>query len=450
MMHSLNFARSLRFLLVASCMVSPAHAASFEDVLIATYQNNPRIKSERQKLEATDESLAQAASGFRPSISAGYERGRQRTDFGESGWSYGDSENQQLTVRQPLFRGGSTIAAYRSAQQRVKSGQHTLSAVEQNVLLEATRAYMEVVANSAILDLARTNVQVLEEQLKAAKTRFDVGEVTRTDVAQAQARLSDAKTSVIAADGQMMAAMAVFERVVGVPPEGIMIAPDSLPELPATREEALERGRAANPELMAIIAAARSSHYDVRTQEGVLLPSVSLVGSMARQKGAGSSGDASFDQDKVGVEVNIPLYQAGAEYSRVRQASATARQRDHEAIDQRLAIDQAVIQGWQELETAIATITTRQDQINAAQVALEGVKQEQEYGSRTVLDVLDAEQELFVARTNLVRAQRDRIVAAYSLAYTLGQLTPIALGLQVAEYNPTEHANDVTWKPIGF
>ena len=229
-----------------------------------------------------------------------------------------------------------------------------------------------------------------------------------------------------------------------------MIAPDSLPELPATREEALERGRAANPELMAIIAAARSSHYDVRTQEGVLLPSVSLVGSMARQKGAGSSGDASFDQDKVGVEVNIPLYQAGAEYSRVRQASATARQRDHEAIDQRLAIDQAVIQGWQELETAIATITTRQDQINAAQVALEGVKQEQEYGSRTVLDVLDAEQELFVARTNLVRAQRDRIVAAYSLAYTLGQLTPIALGLQVAEYNPTEHANDVKWKPIGF
>lgn len=186
------------------------------------------------------------------------------------------------------------------------------------------------------------------------------------------------------------------------------------------------------------------------SNQAVLLPRVNLVGSLSRQTGTGAAGTSDFDQDRLGIEVAIPIYQAGAEWSRVREAQATARQRSHESIDRRLSVDEAVTQSWEQLESAIANITTRNDQIQAASLALEGVKQEQQFGARTVLDVLDAEQELFTARTNLVRAQRDRIVAAYNLAFTLGQLTPAQLGLKVEAYNPQEHVDDVRWQPLGF
>jgi outer membrane protein TolC len=244
--------------------------------------------------------------------------------------------------------------------------------------------------------------------------------------------------------------MAAYERVVGVRPEGTLVVPDRLPELPASLEEALERARSVNPQLLAIIHETKASDYDVRTTQAALLPKVSLVGSLSRQDGAGSNGTSSFDQDRLGVEVAIPLYQAGSEYSRVREAKAVARQRAHESIDRRMSVDEAVTQSWEQLESAIATIAARNDQINAAALALDGVKQEQQYGARTVLDVLDAEQELFSARTNLVRAQRDRIVAAYRLAFTLGQLTPLNLGLQVAAYDPQANADAVGWKTIGY
>lgn len=429
---------------------SAAHASSFEEALKATYETNPQIKAERQRLQGVDEGVSQAVSGFRPSLGASYNAYRQRTEATGSDEKFSNAHTKGLRIEQPIFRGGGTWSSYQSARQRVKSGQYNLAAVEQQVLMNAVTAYMNVVANSAILDLSRKNVNVLDEQLKAAKTRFQVGEVTRTDVAQSEARLSDAKSSVIAAEGQLLSAMATYERVVGARPEGTLAVPEKLPELPASRDEALQRARDANPQLLAAIHEAKASSYDVRTNQAALLPKVSLVGTLSRQDGAGSNGDSSFDQDKLGVEVSIPLYQSGAEYSRVREASAISRQRDQESIDRRMGVDETVTQGWEQLESAIATITTRNDQIKAASLALEGVKQEQQYGSRTVLDVLDAEQELFTARTNLVRAQRDRIVAAYNLAFALGQLTPQNLGVEVAAYDPQQHADEVGWKTIGF
>lgn len=444
--------RSLRFSLLIGTVLgfaAPAHASSFEDALSAAYETNPQIKAERQRLEATDEGVAQAVSGFRPTISASYSKGTQSTEA--AGTDVGsDYTSKVLQLEQPLYRGGGTWSSYQASLQRVKTGQYQLSALEQQVMLNSVTAYMDVVANSAILDLSRKNEGVLKEQLTAARTRFQVGEVTRTDVAQSEARLSEAKSSVIASEGQLLSAIAVYERVIGVRPEGTLVVPDKLPELPASLDESLERARATSPLLLAAIYNAKASEYDVRTNKAVLLPRVSLVGSLSRQDGAGTNGSSSVDQDRIGVNVSIPLYQSGAEWSRVREAKAIARQRGHETIDQRMAIDQSVTQSWEQLESATATIGTRNDQIKAASLALEGVKQEQQYGSRTILDVLDAEQELFTARTNLVRAQRDRIVAAYTLAYTLGQLTPANLGLQVAQYDPQKHADEVEWQPIGY
>jgi TolC family type I secretion outer membrane protein len=443
--------RRFSVLLALSFMLAPlAHAGTFEDALGAAYANNPRIKAERQHLESTDEGVSQAVSGFRPTVSGTFSDGRQETTFGNAASVNSNYTAKTLRVAQPLFRGGGTWSAYQGALERVKSGQYDLSALEQRVLLDGINAYMNVVELSAILDLSRKNADVLAEQLKAASTRFKVGEVTRTDVAQSQARLSDAKSQVITAEGNLLGAIATYERVIGVHPEGTLAVPENLPELPASLDAALERARSANPQLLSALHNAKASDYDVRSNEAVLLPRVDLVGSLSRQTGSGANGSSDFDQDRIGVEVAVPLYQSGAEWSRIREASATARQRSHESIDRRQSVDEAVTQSWEQLESAIANITTRNDQIKAAALALEGVKQEQQFGARTVLDVLDAEQELFTARTNLVRAQRDRIVAAYTVAFALGQLTPQQLVLKVDAYDPQDHADDVEWQFLGY
>lgn len=433
----------------ALLLAGQAQATTFDDTLAATYQNNPRIKAARQKLEATDEGVPQALSGLRPSVGVNYERGRERTAFGGAKWSYSDAETKALRVSQPIS-GFGTWSSFESASQRVKAGQYDLSATEQSVLLEATRAFMDVAAAYDILKLSQTNASVLEKQLDSARTRFQVGEVTRTDVAQSESRLSGARSQVVSAEGDLLAAVATYERVVGFKPEGDITLPDKLPELPLSLDEALKLSHSANPQLLAAIHSAKASKYDVHTNEADLLPRVALVGTMSRQEGAGSTGTSDFDQDKIAVEVSMPLYQAGSEYSRVREASAVARQRDHESTDTRLSIDESVVKAWNDLETAKGNILMRDDQIKAAQIALDGVKQEQQYGTRTVLDVLDAENELFNARINQVRARRDRVVAAYTLATSLGQLTPANLALKVESYDPKEHAEQVKWQPIGF
>lgn len=435
---------------ICACTAPAAYAGSFEDALTSAYQNNPRIKAERQRQEATDEGVSQAVSGFRPTIGADYDAGRQRSAFAGADWDYGNESTKALNIDQPLFRGGGTWSSYKAALQRVRAGEYTLSATEQQVLLDSVTAYMNVVQASALLDLSRKNMDVLGEQLKASNTKFQVGEVTRTDVAQSESRLSDAKARVITAEGDLLAAMAVYERNIGVKPEGTLAVPDHLPELPISLDDALERARGANPQLLAAIHGAKAADYDTRTSEAALLPKVDLVGSINRETGTGSDGQSDFNQDRIGFEVTIPIYQAGAEYSKVRQSEATARQRDHQSIDTRMNVDQQVTQSWEQLESTTANITTRNDQIKAATIALDGVRQEQQYGTRTILDILDAEQELFTARTNLVRAQRDRIVAGYTLAFDLGQLTPKDLGLEVAQYDPQVHADKVGWKTIGF
>ena len=424
-------------------------AGTFTDALVATYKNNPSIKAQRDRQRATDEEVAQALSGFRPTANASYSRGKADTRVNDGPWDDTSTTNKNLNLRQPLWRSGGTFSSYNSAKQRARAGEQQLNGVEQQVMLDAVAAYMDVLAATSILELSRNNEGVLGSQLQASRERFDVGEVTRTDVAQSEARASIARTQVISAEGSLISAIARFERVIGYKPEGMLSQPASLPELPATLDEALSRARAENPDMLSAIHLAKSSEYDVWTNKSSILPRVDLVGSMSRQEG-GSGFSRQFDQDAFGVEVNIPLYQGGAEYSRVREAKNIARQRRYEQQDTQLVVEQSVTSAWEQLETSISTIRTRNEQIQAAEVALEGVRQEQEYGARTVLDVLDAEQELFSARTNLVQAQRNRVVAAYNLLLTLGKLTPNYLQLPVEQYDAREHYDDIKWQAIGF
>ncbi len=429
---------------------SLAQASSFTDALENTYSTNPTIKAERERQESTDEGVSQALAHYRPTIGLEYERGTQSTKLAGT-TADGPYENKTLTLNEPIFRGGSTINDYQASKQRVLAGRAALNGTEQQVMQQAIEAYMDVVADSAILELARNNEGVLDKQLGASNERFKVGEVTRTDVSQSQARLSSAKSDVISAEGQLISSIAVFQKVIGYKPEGKLDVPDQFPEIPANLDEALTKARSASPQLLEAIHTAKSAKFDARKDIGDILPQVALIGTMERQDNVGYlGGDSNYQDDSIGVRVSIPLYQSGAEWSRVREAKAEARQRQHQAMDTQQLVEQRVTQAWEELETATATIKARQDQIKADETAVEGVKQEQEYGARTILDVLDAQQELFSARTGLVRAQRDRVVAAYNLAMNLGDLTPQNLGLKVAQYDSTEHYGDVKNQLIGY
>jgi outer membrane protein len=427
-----------------------AHANGLDDALAATYSNNPTIKAQRARQQANDEEVAQAVSGFRPTANGLYSRGRQRTSLSGSPWNYGDAETRSLRINQPLFRGGGTFSGYNAAKQRVRAGQNQLEATQQQVLVDAVTVYMDTVSATSTLQLARENENSLAQQLTASQERFQVGEVTRTDVAQSESRLSIARAQVVAAEGRLISAIARFERVIGYRPEGLLEKPDLLPEVPVSLNEALQMAHGANPELIAAVHTAKSSNYDVWTNKSALLPRVDLVGSMSRQDGAGAFGTDSFDQDSVAVEVNVPLYQSGAEYSRVREAKSIARERQYAVVDTRMEIDRQVTSAWEQMETASATITQREAQIGAAEMALEGVRQEREYGARTVLDVLDAEQELYNARTGLVQAERDRVVAVYNMLRMLGRMTPDYLQLAVVQYDPEEHYDEIKFLPIGF
>lgn len=441
---------SLFALLCVTGFALPVHADTFADALRSTYETNPRIKSQRESLKAVDELVSQANAGFLPSANGTFDYGRQRSDFNNTGQNYSTANTKNLRIEQPLFKGGTTVANLNSARQRVKAGRMQLSAIEQNTLLDAVTAYMDVIQAQAILELSRNNQDVLARQLTATQERFSLGDVTRTDVSQSEARLSNAKSAVISAEGQVISTVATFQRIVGYKPDGALDVPQSYPPIPASLDEALTIAKNVNPGLLAAVHAEKSARYDVSANKGTLLPQLALVGTANRSRSSGTTGNIPFNQDAVLLNVSIPLYQGGAEYSRVREAKARVRQRSEELTNNLVTVEEETTRAWEQLETSIATISAREDQIKAAETALDGVKQEQEYGARTVLDVLDAEQELFNARTNLVRAQRDRIVAVYNLVNSLGQLTPENLQLGTNSYDPRENYDDVKWQVIGF
>ncbi len=434
---------------VALAIPNAAQAGAFEDALISTYNTNPQLKLQREAVEKTDETVNQAISGWRPTVSAGYQKGRQRNAYGAADWGYTDSENKTLSVSQPIFNGGKTVAATKSAKENVKAARADLKSSEQEILLRAITAYMNVVRDQSVVELSKGNVEVLEKQLQASKSRFSVGEVTRTDVAQSEARLSRAKTDLTQAKGSLETARANFERIIGYKPEKLAV-PEQFPTIPANLDEALALALKNSPDVLAAERRQTSSKQDVAAARAELLPSVRLTGSMRREEGAGVRGSDDYDADSAIVDVSIPLYQSGAEYSRIRQAKITANQRKTDLDDKRDAARELVTQSWENLQTSIASIKSNEDGIHAAEVALSGVRQEQLYGSRTVLDVLDAEQELFTAKVNLVRAQRDRIVNFYTLLSSVGKLTIADLNIKTPLHNPEEHYDDVKYKMVGF
>jgi len=431
-----------------------AVAETLEQALSAAYAANPSLQAERAKLRAQDELVPQALSNWHPSVSLSGSAGKQY-ESSNSIANYNQNTTPTTmgaTITQPLYRGGQTTAQTAQAVAQVQAERAQLVAAEQTVFLNVATAYMDIVQYQAVVELNKNNEQVLQRQLDATNDRFRVGEVTRTDVAQAESRLSGAHADRISAEGNLQTARANYINYVGHEPQGLAL-PSRLPDVPGSADQAKQIAAQSNPQVVAQQFSYKAAQAGVDLAFGKLLPQLSLNGSYAKDMGGASSGSsgetASSRTYAATLNLTVPVYQQGAEYSAVRQQKHLAGQAQIQ-LDQarRDAVDTAS-RSWDSLQTARARIVSYTDQIKAADVALEGVRKESQVGSRTVLDVLNQEQEALQARVNLVQAQHDEAVANYTLKSAIGQLTAQGLGLQVDVYNPAKHYDEVRSKWIG-
>jgi len=409
-------------------------AETLTEALAKAYATNPQILSEQAGLRATDERVPQALSNWRPSVAV----------TGEAGWERNEREGSpshetthpkriELRVVQPLYRGGRTTAETDRAEAQVQAARARLHSVEQEVLLAAAQAYMNVLRNEAVVSLNRANEKRVARQLQATKDRFQVGEITRTDVAQAEARLARAKADLIQAKGLLVNSRVTYRRVIGDPPVKLS-RPKIKLTLPANLEEASILGRQNNPDVLNARHLASAAEHDIALVRGELLPSLRLVGSLSHGIETASS-SSHRDRAEVLAEVTVPLYQQGEVYSRLRESRQTLSQRKQELDDAERAAVEAAASAWNVLQTASAAVNSFQAEVRANKIALDGVQREALVGSRTVLDVLDAEQEFLDASVNLVRAQRNQVVARFALKSAVGSLRAENLKLQVDIYD---------------
>ena len=421
-----------------------AAAQTMEQALIAAYQGNPTLLAQRASVRATDEGVAQAVSGWRPVMSASASIGKSRIDSSSSFFSSDETRTPEfygLTLRQPVYQGGRTVASTAQAEHLVLSARAQLAETEQRVFLDAVIVYMDVMRERAVLDLALNNEERLERQLEAARDRFEVGEVTRTDVAQAESRLSNAAADRIRDQGNLIVARAAFQNVIGALP-GQLAPPQQVGALPASEAEARSIAVAEHPSIRRAVEAERAAQKEVEVVTGRLLPEVNIDTELSRTNDQASKG-SERDEASIVALVTVPLYQSGAVYSEVREARERASQRRIEVEENRRTVLENVTRGWEALRTSRARIAAFSESVRAAKIAFEGVEQEAEVGSRTTLDVLDAQQEVFFAKVDLVRARRDEVVAMFGLRAATGRLTAQSLGLPVTIYDPALHYDAV-------
>ncbi len=442
-------AQIIRSLLVSSALVAVgvanAQAETLNEALAAAYGSNPTLQAERAGLMATGENVRQAQAGWLPTVTLQGSIASQDFTGKDDDPLTPDVETSTsplsgaAVVSLPVFRGGQTYYGTKAAKAQTRAAEANLRSVEQQVLFDAVTAYYDVLRDISVVELSHNNVQVLERQLQAAQDRFRVGEITRTDVAQAEARLSGSKSRLTRSEAALIASQSAYERVIGHSPVN-MGAIENLPEIaamPKSEAEAVAIALQSNPVLSAAREREVSSREGVKATRGGLLPQVSLQGSYSytdeRDYVQGvSSGFAETDTTSLTGQVTIPLYQGGATYSRLRQAKQVNNQNRIQIAETERSVREAVINAWEGLRSTQATIVSSQQQVRANEIAFDGVQQEAQVGSRTTLDVLDAEQELLDARVTLVGARRNEMVAAYALLASVGRLSAADLGLTVA------------------
>lgn len=423
-----------------------ASAETLAEAIAGAYSSNPTLKAERARQRGTDEQVPQALSGWRPTITAEGSVGRVWSDTSTDKSSLSTPGDATIVLSQPVFKGFKTTNGVKAAEANVEAGRQSLLAVEQDVIFQTIQSYMNVIRDRKTVILRQKNLAVLQQQLKAANDRFAVGEITKTDVAQSTARVAQAQAGVASANAALAISIAGYEKTVGNRP-GKLVLP-RLPKLPGTLTDAQSRAQDINPNLLAAAFVAEASDYDVKVATGDLLPELKLAatGQVADvwDDPRGSSGLAKIE----GI-LTIPLYEAGRTHSAVRQSKHVASQRKLEVIRSSRSVREAVSNAWNNLISARETIAAARSQVSASELALEGVRQEYLVGSRTTLDVLDAESEVVAARIAVVNAERDQVVAAYQILGAIGRLTARDLKLTVDYYDAEENYLKVRGKWFG-
>ena len=442
-----------RLLLSAAAAAALATSASAEtftlkEALGVAYETNPQLEAARAGLRATDENVAQANSNFRPNVSVGSSYGYEKIPPFLGGSPTSTPLSGQLSLNQTVFN-YSDIAQIGKAKAQVKAGRAQLVSTEENVLFTAVTAYMNVVRDEATLRLRQNNVAVLQKQRDATQEQFKVGELTRTDVAQSQARLAGAQADLINAQGQLAISRASFEHQIGRPAETLEDEP-ALPTLPKEQQSAIDLAMKLNPDLLAARANVKAADHQVDVALGALMPQLTVNGQYQYAQNNPSYGPFTIHALTVLGNLNVPIYQGGGEDAAVRQAKELRGQAEMMAADaERLVVEQTRT-AWQAYTSAVATITSNQAQVEANKVAYQGVKLEQQVGARTILEVLNAEQELLNSQVALVTSKRDAAVAAYQLLSAVGALTAKNLALSVRGYDPIEHYDDTAGRWVGF
>jgi outer membrane protein len=433
---------------------TPASAQTLTEAFAYTYNNNPQILAQRALLRATDEQVPQALANWRPTVTltgtAGFERAGIAARGSSTQFSSFEPRAADLRITQPLYRGGRTEAQTRQAINTVQSTRAQTLGVESQVFQSVAQTYLDVVRDQTLVEVNRSNEQVLRRQLEATQDRFRVGEVTRTDVAQAESQLAQATAQRINAEGQLEVSRANYARAVGHPP-GRLVQPRERPVLPATRDEALTLAANNNPNVISAMFTELAARDNIDLVRGQLLPTINLVGDLNRSFAPSVSLQTTRqDTASAVLQLTMPLYEGGAIWSQTRAAEQTVGQRRGQLDDaRRLAVQQAT-QAWETLQSARAAITSFGAAVRAAQIALEGIQQEALVGSRTVLDVLISEQQLFTTQSQLVGAQHDAALAEFNLAAATGRLIAPELRLPVQLYDMERHYRAVKDKWLGF
>ena len=440
---------------------------SLMEALAVAYETNPTLAAQQANLRATDEGVAIANGGWRPTISAGGTYAYQQyyffpqtvPGFGTFSTISAHPLQGALTVTQPIFRGGRTIAQIGRAKALVRVGRAQLIAAEQTVLLSAATAYMDVVRDTAILNLRKRNVELLQKQADATQAQFNAGSLTRTDVAQSQARLAGAQSDLTAAQSQLAISVANFLQAIGRQPETLETDPTLPPALPASLEDSITLALKQNPNMVVARETEVAANYAVDDAFGTMLPTFSVQGQYGYGQGSITTPTGGFNntphtaQHAITVtgQLNVPIYQAGVEEATVRQAKELHAQAMLNIDVSDRAVRDAVAVAWAQFESAEASIASNEAAVKANRLAFEGVSKEQSVGGRTILDVLNAQQELLNSAVALVTAKRNAVVAAFLVLSASGALTAPNLGLKVRLYDPSVHydSDAAAWIGLG-
>ncbi|HAU28887.1 MAG TPA: hypothetical protein DCW68_02100 [Rhodospirillaceae bacterium] len=443
-----------RFLASASLailMASQAQASSFEDALASAWQTNPQMESARAALRGTAESLPQAISGWLPSLDFSASAGVSRSDSHPGARDSSESRSIGLTLSQPIYNGGGTMSAIRSAKETIRSGIATFSDSEQTFLLSAITAYVDAIRSAAILKATANNEEVLKRQLEATTDRFDVGELTRTDVSQAKASFASVTASRIKAEGDLNSAIATYESILGSKPNCLPIADGSdipLPPLPmgmpVSLESTIEEALMANPAMITSSASLAIAEEAANAIKAAMRPSLALSANLGKAWSPSSATTKDTETASVTARFSVPIYAGGYDDSRLRQAKQSIQQSSMALENTKRTIRQSAISTWESWTSTHAAIEAYKAAVTASDLALEGVRSENEVGTRTILDILNAEQDSLDAHVNLINARRDELISAYGLLAVVGRLTARDLALDVPYFNAPEEAQKVS------